>query len=193
MAIAGGLLAGCGGVEEPAEKVEAAKEPAVSTELKEKVAETPPTPEGLKAISKILAAGRVHRGVTYPIFEEGRLKTVLKAEEMVRINDEELDMVDMVIETYGSDRKPDYRIDLKSGKYFLSSEELTSEEETVVTGRTFTIRGDRMVYRSAGGVAQMEGNIRMVIRNVKSLTTGFEADESDGAGGQNDEKNETDE
>ena len=181
------VLAGCGGVEEAAENA-APAEKAAPPEVAKKVAEAPPPPEGLKAISKILAPGRVHRGVTYPIFEEGSLKTVLKAEEMMRVNDEELDLVDMVIETYGKDRKPDYRIDLKSAKYYLASEELTSEEETVVTGRTFTIRGDRMVYRSAGGVAQMEGNIRMVIRNVKSLSTGFEAGEGDD--GLQDDENE---
>lgn len=170
MVVVGVVLAACGGGGEVTPEAGRAENvPGVEVVVK-KVAEPPPVPEGLTAISKILAAGRVHRGVTYPMFEDGLLKTVLTAEEMIRVNNEELDLVDMVIETYGKDRKPEYRIDLKSAKYFLGSEELTSEEESVVTGRTFWIRGDRMFYRSAGGVARMEGNIRMVISNAKSLT-----------------------
>ncbi|MDG2122320.1 MAG: hypothetical protein P8J87_01395 [Verrucomicrobiales bacterium] len=168
--VVGVALAACGGgVEATPEAGSAVAVPGGDAVVK-KVAEPPPVPKGLKAISKILAAGRVHRGVTYPMFEDGLLKTVLTAEEMIRVNNEELELVDMVIETYGKDRNPEYRIDLKSAKYYLGSEELTSEEESIVTGRTFWIRGDRMSYRSAGGLARMEGNIRMVISNAKSLT-----------------------
>lgn len=172
--------------------VPAAPAEAPEATVAKKIAEVPPKKEGLQAISKILAPGRIHRGVTYPVFEDGVLKTVLTAEEMVRDNDEELDLTDLVIETFGADREPDYRIDMRSATYYLASEELTSDEETVVTGRTFTIRGDRMIYRSEGGVAQLEGNIRMVISDVKSFSaTQGAGDASAGAAAEKDEPTET--
>ncbi len=136
---------------------------------KSKKKEPKPSKGGLSALSNILPQGKVHRGVTYPIFENGKLSTVLVPKEMVRRDEENLDIKDMLIELYSPNGHIDYTIKLLTALYHMPSEQLSSNERTVIKGKSFTLEGDTMVYDTNQNICRMTGDIRMVITNPSAV------------------------
>ena len=124
---------------------------------------------GLSSLSGILPKGKVHKGITYPIFENGKLSTVLIPKEMVRRDEEYLDIDDMLIELYSPAGEIDYTIKLLTALYHMPTEQLSSNDRTLIEGKSFTLEGDTMVYDTTKNICRMTGNIRMVITNPSAM------------------------
>jgi|GEM_PF-3546859 len=123
----------------------------------------------INPLAKILPLGKKSEKVMYPSFDSGALKSVMTADEMERDNDERVLIKGMVMELYDLGRKPEYTITFKTAEYHLATDELSSEEETVVVADDFTLRGDRSVFDTKKEIGRFEGNVRMVITNIGSF------------------------
>jgi hypothetical protein len=129
----------------------------------------PAGPRGLAVISRVLPVGRPHHDVVYPVFDGKRLSTVVRAEVMSRRDDLHLDFGPTRIELFGDGGRREYEVDLKSAVYYLESEQLSSDEESVVTAESFTLRGDAVVFDVLGRIAEFRGNVHMVIHDPSVL------------------------
>ena len=125
---------------------------------------------GLSSLSSILPQGKVHKGITFPVFEKGKLSSVLIPKEMLRRDEDNLDIKDMMIELYSPTGQIDYTVKLLTALYHMPSEQLSSNERTVITGKSFTLEGDTMIYDMKESICRMTGNIRMVITNPSATS-----------------------
>ena len=143
---------------------------SVSAEEQKEKKEAPPAND-LGALSSILPQGKVHKGITYPMFDAttGKLSTVLLPREIMRRDEEYLDIKDMLIELYNTTGEIDYTINLLTALYYMPTKLLSSNERTLIKGKSFTLEGDTMIYDTNKNVCRLTGDIRMVITNPSAI------------------------
>lgn len=140
-------------------------------------------PGRLGRLGDLIAKGKVNKGLIHPVFENGRLSSVLSAAAMTRRDDENLDIEGMRIELYNEpDGGKSFTIDLKTAVYHLMTDQLSSEDETVIEGKGFVLEGERMVFDTRSGVGRLMGAVKMTISDAASLAlTGDETAPGDDA------------
>jgi hypothetical protein len=121
---------------------------------------------------QMIRMGTPSKKVSIPSFEEGKATSLVKADVLTRVSDNELLASGMVIESYADDPKENLTVRLLSAKYDLVQKMLTSTERSRVERSDFTIEGDSMIYDTTNGSGKMVGRVIMIINDAGALRTG---------------------
>jgi hypothetical protein len=126
--------------------------------------------QGLGAVGKVLPVGEKNLDVKIPSFKDGIPSSTVRANSMMRIDDENMAMERMDIRLYGATHAQDVRIQLVTALYHMPSQILSSDKRSRVSREDFDIQGDSMIFDTRTGQGKMVGNVRMVIFDADSLT-----------------------
>lgn len=125
---------------------------------------------GLKAFGQMIPLGSRSRGVRIPSFDEGKPSSLIVADAMTRVDDDELFLEKTAINVYAEKKEEDMRIDMKTGTYFMDEQILTSTERSRVSRSDFQIEGDSMVYDTKSAQGKMVGNVEMIIFDASAAS-----------------------
>lgn len=125
---------------------------------------------GLKAFGQMIPLGSRSRGVRIPSFDNGKPSSLITADAMTRLDDEQLFSEKMIIEVYADKKEEDMRIDMKTGTYHMGNQILSSTERSRVSRSDFQIEGDSMVYDTKTAQGKMVGNVEMIIYDASAAS-----------------------
>ena len=152
--------------------------PAVA---QEKPTPTPTTAQANRVMQAALPAnltnlfpiGREFKGVAIPTYDDIRLKSVMNADSIIRINDQFLDLTNLVILVYNGAGEPETTISMAEAAYDLTIGVLTSKTPSEIKQPRFTMTGDKMIFDSNTQVSVLEGNVRVVVPNAGKMIPQF--------------------
>jgi hypothetical protein len=131
---------------------------------------------GLQA-AKFLPLGKPNLKVKIPQFKDGELECVMRAEEMTRIGDDDIDIKTMNIE-FVEDGEPSMTINLLEANYNLTDRLLSTDKRAVVQRADFTLVGDSLDFDTVKRHGRMMGKVRMVIHDSSGFVKEKEPDEA---------------
>ncbi|MCK5923590.1 MAG: LPS export ABC transporter periplasmic protein LptC, partial [Methylococcales bacterium] len=133
-----------------------------------------------KELGELFPIGRVFGNVEIPNYEEDSLESVMKAETVKRISQDHVDFTDLIFFFYDSSGRPTTSIQMDKAQYHLGTGILTSKTPANIEQERFTMRGDKMTFETDSHLAQLEGDVKMLIFDDKIVNGGRESD-SEGA------------
>lgn len=150
-------------------KADPAKASAAAVEEgdKEAAAEEEEETGGLQA-TKFMPLGRPNLQVKIPQFENGELQCVMRAEEMVRVAEEDIDIKSMDME-FLEDGEAVTRIELLDARYNLTDKLIKTDKRAVVQRADFTLVGSSLEFDTTGQRGKMQGKVRMVIHDSSAF------------------------
>jgi hypothetical protein len=122
-------------------------------------------------LTKLFPIGRVFKGVAIPSYTEDRLKSVMRAKTVVRVDEQFLDLTDLVISIYNEQGEPETYISMDEATFDLVSQQLVSKTPAKIEQEKFTMTGDKMTFETQTRVSRMEGNVRVIIPDAQVLTS----------------------
>lgn len=122
-------------------------------------------------LTKLFPIGRVFKGVAIPSYTEDRLKSVMRAKTVVRVDEQFLDLTDLVISIYNEQGEPETYISMEEALFDLVSQQLVSKTPAKIEQEKFTMTGDKMTFETQTRISRMEGNVRVVIPDAKNFTS----------------------
>ena len=125
--------------------------------------------KGVSAFGKFLPLNRVNLGVTIPSFDGAVRTALVTAEKMKRVDDENLELDNMVIEMFMADGTTESKIALKRAWFHMPSSILVSRNRSRIERKDFQIEGDSLVFDTGTQRGRMAGNVEMVIYDVKNF------------------------
>lgn len=117
--------------------------------------------------------GREFKGVAIPSYEGDRLKSVMNADTVTRVDEQFLDLTNLVVHVYNSEGEPDTTITMEEAAYDLLAGELASKTPSKIEQPRFTMTGDKMIYQTEAQVARMVGNVVVIVPDAKNLAPDF--------------------
>lgn len=117
--------------------------------------------------------GRVFTGVAIPSYAGNRLKSVMRADSVVRVDEQYLDLVNLTVQVYDATGKPETTISMAEAAYDLVIGELASKTPSKIEQPRFTMTGEKMIYDTDGGVARIVGNVRVIVPDARGFTPDF--------------------
>jgi hypothetical protein len=126
-------------------------------------------------ISSAFPIGREFVGVSIPSYEDEQLKSVMRADSIIRIDDRFLDLVNLVISVYNSEGEHETTISMDEAAYDLTTQELASKTPAKIEQPKFTMTGDKMTFDTQSQVSKLVGNVEVIIPDAGNLfpTPGF--------------------
>lgn len=119
---------------------------------------------GLSSAGRMLPAGFVSRQVVVPSFDEkGRKTSELRAETLVRLDDDRLQTGRTVIQVLAEDPAQNVRVEMPSALYHLGDKLLRSGERCTVARSDMRTEGDSLVFDAGTSVGSMVGRVRTLI------------------------------
>jgi lipopolysaccharide export system protein LptC len=90
-----------------------------------------------------------------------------------RVDDENVKMTDLKIETFDEDGQPEMTIDLPSSQMNLSSRIIAGEESVTIKRSDFQLTGKTMEFNTETKQGWIKGDVKMIIYDLseKSGTT----------------------
>lgn len=128
---------------------------------------------GLQA-AKFMPLGKPNLKVKIPQFKDGELECVMRAEEMTRIGDDDIDIKTMDIE-FVEDGVPSMTIELLEANYNLTDRLLSTDKRAIVQRADFTLVGDSLDFDTVKRHGRMTGKVRMVIHDASGFVKEEEA------------------
>jgi hypothetical protein len=131
--------------------------------------------------------GHEVKGLRVPLrTNEGKLDMLFDMESATRLDQENIEMHTVVIQTYNQETaQPDVKIDLRTAVMNLDHNLLTSKEPITVSRNDFELTGDGLQFNSKNRQGRVTGNVRMVIYNRTELDKpGGKKDGAPSSGGQ---------
>ncbi len=122
-------------------------------------------------LTKLFPIGRVFKGVAIPSYTDDRLKSVMRAVTVVRVDEQFLDLTDLVISIYNDEGEPETYISMDEALFDLVSQQLISKTPAKIAQEKFTMTGDKMTFETQSRVSRMEGNVRVIIPDAKDFTS----------------------
>ncbi len=120
--------------------------------------------EGLNlVVAKMVPEGEPSKNVAIPSFKEGVLNSLVKAESITRVDDENLESLGMQIELFNAKGELDVTIKMKTSGYHMPSGLLESDSRTFVEGQDFEMSGDRLIYDTRTQQGKLLGNVKMYV------------------------------
>ncbi|MDF1825582.1 MAG: LPS export ABC transporter periplasmic protein LptC [Verrucomicrobiales bacterium] len=148
--------------------------PSPSAEAKAKGKANAVLQQALPAqLTALFPIGRPFKGVAIPSYDGTRLKSVMNADSIVRIDDQFLDLVNLVIQVYNGAGEPETTISMDEAAYDLTIGLLTSKTPAKIEQPRFTMTGDQMLFDSNTQVSELEGNVRVVVPNAGKMLPQF--------------------
>ena len=122
-------------------------------------------------LTKFFPIGRVFKGVAIPSYAEDRLKSVMRADTVVRIDEQFLDLTNLVISVYSAEGEPETYISMEEALFDLVAQQLVSKTPAKIEQEKFTMTGDTMTFETQTRVSRMQGNVRVIIPDAESFTS----------------------
>jgi hypothetical protein len=126
----------------------------------------PPLMSSMDALFKIIPVGRTHEGVRYPVMDGNRISAVVDSEFMTRIDENNLQFENAVIDQRGEDPVVFH---LTKAVYNRQLDQLMSTQPAMIESRTYRIEGDSLNYDRKNNVSRMDGRVRMTIFDAASF------------------------
>jgi len=117
--------------------------------------------------------GREFKGVAIPSYTDDALKSVMTADSVVRIDEQYLDLVNLIVHVYNAEGEPETTISMDEASYDLVVGELASKTPSRIEQPRFTMTGDKMTFQSGSQIARLIGNVKLVVPDVGDLAPGF--------------------
>jgi LPS export ABC transporter protein LptC len=117
--------------------------------------------------------GREFKGVAIPSYEGDRLKSVMNADSVIRVDEQYLNLMNLVVQVYNSEGKPDTTISMEEAAFDLVAGELASKTPSKIEQPRFTMTGDKMIYQTESQVARMVGNVVVIVPDAKNMAPDF--------------------
>ena len=125
--------------------------------------------QGLKA-SKFMPLNKPNLRVKIPQFKNGKLDCLIKADEMIRIDEENVRIQNMNIDFFESGHK-EMQVTFKKAKYNFLDNKINSNDETlVIRPNYFTLTGESLEFDVEKKQGRMVGKVKMVLSNSKGLS-----------------------
>lgn len=125
--------------------------------------------QGLKA-SKFMPLNKPNLRVKIPQFKNGKLDCLIKADEMIRIDKENVRIQNMNIDFFESGNK-EMQVTFKKAKYNFIDNKINSNDETlVIRPNYFTLTGESLEFDVDKKQGRMVGKVKMVLSNSKGLS-----------------------
>ena len=125
--------------------------------------------QGLKA-SKFMPLNKPNLRVEIPQFKNGKLDCLIKADEMIRIDEENVRIQNMNIDFFESGNK-EMQVTFKKAKYNFIDNKINSNDETlVIRPNYFTLTGESLEFDVDKKQGRMVGKVKMVLSNSKGLS-----------------------
>jgi len=122
-------------------------------------------------LTKLFPIGRVFKGVAIPSYTEDRLKSVMRAVTVVRVDEQFLNLTELVISVYNAEGEPETYISMAEATFDLVSQQLISKTPAKIEQEKFTMTGDEMIFEAQTKTSRMKGNVRVVIPDSKDFTS----------------------
>ena len=120
--------------------------------------------QGLKA-SRFLPLNKPNLRVMIPQFKNGEIDCVIKADEMTKVDDENVKIENMEIDFFESGDK-EMQVLFQSAKYNFLKNKINSNNKTqVIRPNYFTLTGDSLEFDVEQKQGRMVGKVRMVLKN----------------------------
>lgn len=124
-------------------------------------------------LTERMPIGREFKGVAIPSYTGDKLKSVMTAETVVRVDERYLDLFKLVVKVYNGEGEPDTTISMDEAAYDLVAGELTSKTPSTIKQPRFTMTGDKMIFLTDSRVARMVGNVRLLVPDAGKLAPDF--------------------
>lgn len=132
---------------------------------KEPSAATPsPTPaSGEKDFEVPIPINHDAKGVRIPIYNDGVLQMMFESEIAFRMDEQQLRLTQLNIETYDSEGKPEMAIDMPKSIFNLKTRVFSSVDPVMIRRTDFEITGGNMVFDTQTRVGKFTGPVHMFI------------------------------
>ncbi len=122
-------------------------------------------------VARFMPLGKPNLRVKIPQFKDGILECVMRAGEMTRVSENDVNIKLMDIEFVG-EGDSEMKIELKDATYNLSDKLISSKSRAIVRRSDFTLIGDSLDFDTENRHGRMMGKVRMVIHDSGSLMKG---------------------
>lgn len=119
-------------------------------------------------VARFMPLGKPNLRVKIPQFKDGILECVMRAGEMTRVSENDVNIKLMDIEFVG-EGDSEMKIELKDATYNLSDKLISSKSRAIVRRSDFTLIGDSLDFDTENRHGRMMGKVRMVIHDSGSL------------------------
>lgn len=126
-------------------------------------------------LTSMFPVGREFYGVAIPSYTEEKLKSVMRADTVVRINERFLDLTNLIVFIYNGKGEQETTIQMDKAVYDLNLGQLESKTPSKIEQEQFTMTGDVMTFESQSQVSHLRGNVRVVIPDASGFTPDFES------------------
>jgi hypothetical protein len=174
------LSMGGGFAETKKDKKDSKKKVAASKSDKDtaKDAGKPNAPEKL---SFPVPVGHDSKGLKLPSFEDGKLKMLFNIAVANRVDENNVNMSDMQVETYKEDGSPDLDINLPVASFNLATKVISTKQEVKITTTEWELTGNTMEFNTETREGRLGGGVKMIIYNLADETGEAETPAADGA------------
>ena len=121
--------------------------------------------ESLVSSLSMLPIGKTNFGVKIPEYKGGRLTSLVIAGKLTPIDKSRIYLENVDIQTMDADGVQEMEIRMITGSFDLANEFLSSDDETVIERKDFTITGETLDYDKKNGKGILRGKVKMNIRN----------------------------
>lgn len=156
----------CGAAFAAGPKPTPAKEPAKESSKKKggKPKASPAPDKEPEKLAFPVPVGHDAKGLTLPSYgPDGKKKMNFTIGVARRIDEQNVDMDSLQVETFGEDGGPSLNINLPVSSFNLASRVLTTHQEVVITRSDFTLTGKTMEFDTRTGQGRLGGGVKMVI------------------------------
>ncbi len=120
-----------------------------------------------------MPVGREFKGVAIPSYTHDKLKSVMTADSVVRVDERFLDLFNLVVHVHNAEGKPETTISMDEAAYDLVAGELRSKTPSTIEQPRFTMTGDTMTFQTGSQVARLVGNVRLVVPDAGQIAPNF--------------------
>jgi hypothetical protein len=107
-------------------------------------------------------------GVTFPYWENGKLKMYFNVDVMFRKDQGHLDLTNAKIETYDDNGKPDLTLLLPVSTFDLNTRVITSTQPFLVRQQGFSLVGQTLELDTTARKGKVTGKVKMLIFNLEN-------------------------
>ncbi len=116
-----------------------------------------------------MPVGRVFRRVVIPSYTHDKLKSVMTADSITRIDEQYLDLLQLVIFVHNAEGQAETTVSMDEAVYDLQSGELRSKTPSTIEQPRFTMTGETMIFDTDTQVARLVGDVRLVVPDAGQM------------------------
>ena len=162
-----------------AEKATPAPAPDASAPAPTAEAAPKPAPK----LSIPLPRGQDSRGVTIPFSDAtGKRSMLFKIGVGTRLDEENVKMADLTIQTYDSAGKPEMTIEMPTSNLNLTTRTIVGDQNVTIKREDFQLTGSTMEFNTDSKQGWVKGNVKMIIYDLREQAGDNPAPKKEGEG-----------